>query len=56
VEKVISNSFQVSNIKIIKLQQMMIHLLTPKVSPYKMFKGVINGEKPKKLRESQKSL
>jgi hypothetical protein len=48
--------FKNFNIKIIILQQMMVHLPTPQVSPYKTFKGVKNGENLKKLEKYQKFL
>jgi len=45
--------FKIFNMKIIILQQMMIHLSTPQVSPYKLltFKGVKNNGNLKKLRK-----
>jgi hypothetical protein len=49
VEKMISSVFfQISKITIIKLQQMMVHLPTPQVSPHKMFKEVRNNGNPKR--------
>jgi hypothetical protein len=40
--------FKNFNIKIIILQQMMVHLPTPQVSPHKMFKEVRNNGNPKR--------
>jgi hypothetical protein len=44
----------ISNIKIIELQQLTIHLDYPS-SPYETFKVEKNNGNPQKLRESQKS-
>jgi hypothetical protein len=46
--------FQISNINIIKLQQLMIHLSYSSF-PYKTSKTIKNGGNPKKLKKSPKN-